>query len=79
MCERPEMDTSMIGGGDDDCGGRSGVATMSSRIRVAEEASSSLRKAAFTPTSLSTTAHVSGVEDSHGRDGPEALGVRIDE
>ena len=46
------MVSSLIGGGDSDCGGKTGVARMSSQIPEAEfRASISLCEAAFAPSS----------------------------
>ena len=73
----------MIGDGDNDCGGRSAVATMSSEFdpesRFPEEASLSLCKAAFALPSPSAAVLRSGAKDTLGRDGPEASGASIDE
>ena len=69
----------MIGGGDGDCRVRSGLAIMSLRMTGSEEASSSLRKAAFSLPSPSTAAPILGAEESHGRDRPCAPEPRIHE
>ena len=73
----------MIGDGDGDYGGRSGVSRMSSELasesRVPEEASFSLCRTAFVLTSPSAAALVSGAKDTPVRDGPGALGASIDE
>ena len=72
------MSILVIGGDDGDCGGRSGLAIMSSRRIVEERYGVSFAFSTALPFPREA-APSSGAENRHGRDGQGAPGASIDE